>query len=113
MKNIIFALISVSILAGCSEPTPEDVAQKENEKRERIAAIEKYNQNSIDNPVFVGKTKNGDVITRAHVKYCTLCNSYESHYVYMVNGSTTDNYSEKIGKTTYKRVQANLNISEK
>lgn len=113
MKKIIFALFSLSVLAGCGDPTPEDVVQQETAKKERIAAIDAYNQNSIDNPVFVGKTKNGDVITRAHIKYCTLCNSYESHYVYMVNGSTTDNYNEKRGKTTYKQVQANLNISEK
>lgn len=106
MKKILFALISVSILAGCSEPTPEDITKQEDAKKERIAAIDAYNQNSINNPVFVGKTKDGDVITRAHIKYCTLCNSYESHYVYMVNGATTDNYSEKIGKTTYRRVQA-------
>lgn len=113
MKNIILALLTASILAGCSEPTPEDITKQEDAKKERIAAIDAYNQNSINNPVFVGKTKNGDVITRAHIKYCTLCNSYESHYVYMLNSSTTDNYTEKNGKTTYRRVQANLNISEK
>lgn len=106
MKSILVCLSAVLLLAGCSD-TPEEKAQYAKEKAERIVLIDSYNEKSLANPVVVGQTPSGAVVSRSHVKYvCDDCNGRypDDHYIYMVNGVTSDNYEYRSGKTRQDKV---------
>jgi hypothetical protein len=106
MKSILVCLCAVLLLSGCSD-TPEEKAQYAKEKAERIVLIDSYNEKSLANPVVVGQTPSGAVVSRSHVKYvCDDCNGRypDDHYIYMVNGVTSDNYEYRSGKTRTDKV---------
>lgn len=106
MKYILMSLLILVSLTGCSD-TPEEKAQYAKEKAERIVNIDTYNENSLANPVVVGQTPSGAIVFRSHVKYvCEDCNGKypDDHYIYMVNGVTSDNHEYRSGKTRKDKV---------
>lgn len=106
MKYILMSLLVLFSLTGCSD-TPEEKAQYAKEKAERIVLIDSYNEKSLANPVVVGQTPSGAIVSRSHVKYvCDECNGRypDDHYIYMVNGVTSDNYEYRSGKTRTDKV---------
>lgn len=107
----VFGILAIVSISGC-EGTPEEIAQKQKEFDEKVAVINKFNEKSLENPVVVGATKNGKIVTVAHLQYpnydCRTCYPYD-HYVYMVDGTTSDNYEYRSGKTRKQKVEVFLN----
>ena len=106
MKKILFACMAVLALSACSQ-TPEEKAASAKDRAERLVVIDSYNEKSLLNPTVVGKTPSGDVVSRSHIKFvCDSCNGYyhDDHYVYMVNGVTSDNYIFRSGKSRIEKV---------
>lgn len=106
MKYILMILLVLLSLTGCSD-TPEEKAQYAKEKAERVVNIDAYNEKSLANPVIVGQTPSGAIVFRSHIKYvCESCNGRfpDDHYIYMVNGVTSDNYEYRSGKTRTDKV---------
>lgn len=102
MKYILMIFLVVFSLTGCFSQTPEEKAQYAKEKAERVIVIDSYNEKSLANPVVVGQTPSGAVVSRSHLKYvCDECNGKypNDHYIYMVNGVTSNNYEDRSGKS--------------
>lgn len=109
--GVFAALAIVMSISGC-EGTPEEIAQEQKKFDDKVAAIDKFNEESLKNPIVVGVTKNGNIVTRAHLKYpdydCRNCYP-DNHYVYMIDGNTSDNYEYRSGKTRKQKVEVFLN----
>ena len=113
MKKILVVLFSTLFLSACSE-SQESKDTESYEKAEIKKAVDVYNVKSLANPQVIGKTPSGGIVYRSHIKFiCETCGGYypEDHYVYMVNGSTSNNYSYRSGKTTTQKVEVVLNES--
>lgn len=111
MFKICFALFAVLGLTACDN-SPEAVVKREKEQSEIRDSIKQFNKQSIENPVLVGTTKSGNDISVIHVQYvCDSCNANypDNHYIYFANGSTSDNYKYRSGKTTRNKVEVVLN----
>lgn len=114
MKSNVFkiclALVVTLGLTAC-DSSPEAVAERKLEQSEFRESIKNFNKQSIENPVVVGTTKSGNDISVVHVKYtCETCNAKypDNHYIYFANGTTSDNYEYRSGKTTRNKVEVVL-----
>ena len=107
MKKVLFACMAVLALSACSQ-TPEEKIESDKAKAERLVAIDSYNEKSLMHPVIIGHTPSGNVVSRSHIKFvCSDCNGYypDDHYVYMVNGVSSDNFTYRSGKKRIEQVQ--------
>lgn len=102
--------LTVFILLGCGQ-TPEEKIVFDKTRSDNVVRVSALNQKSLDNPVLVGRTKSGKTVTMATVGFiCPTCDGGrpEEHYIYMVDGVTTNNYSYQSGKTTVHKTEVML-----
>jgi hypothetical protein len=112
--NILKICLGFVIVFGLSacDNSPEAVAKRKSEQQELRNAIDSFNERNINNPITVGTTKSGNKISVSHVKYsCETCNpDYpDDHYIYFVDGTTSDNYTYRSGKIVRNKVEVVLN----
>lgn len=111
MKYIVITLLVTLSLSGCKR-SPEEQIEFEKVRAENVIRVDALNQKSFDNPVTVAKTKNGQVVTMAETFYiCDDCDGRypQSHYVYMVDGTVSENYIYRSGKSAFLRTEVSLN----
>jgi hypothetical protein len=111
MKYIVITLLIALSLSGCKR-SPEEQIEFEKVRAENVIRVDALNQKSFDNPVPVAKTKNGQVVTMAKTLYiCKDCDGRypDTHYVYMVDGTVSENYTYRSGKTSHLRTEVSLN----
>jgi len=111
MKYIVITLLIALSLSGCKR-SPEEQLVFEKTRAENVIRVDALNQKSFDNPVTVAKTKNGQVVTMAETFYiCDDCDGRypQSHYVYMVDGTVSENYIYRSGKSAFLRTEVSLN----
>lgn len=112
MKKIIFTLISVLALTACGPQTPEEIEKAKQAKIALDESVQVFNKNSLKNPVTIGETSDGSVVLLTHVKYicptCTRDYDVKDHYVYSVNGVTSNNYIVASGKSYIPHVEVNI-----
>jgi len=110
MKSILVCLCAVLFLAGCQR-TPEEQVAFETKRAANVIRVDELNQKNLSNPITVGKTKNGQLVTLANVKFiCETCdgNYPADHYVYMFDGTVSDNYTYRSGKASYQKTEVFL-----
>jgi hypothetical protein len=106
MKSILVCLCAVLLLTGCKR-SPEEQVEFETKRAANVIKIDEFNQKSLDNPMIVGKTKTGKIVSLANVKFiCETCDGRfpDNHYIYIVDGVTSDNYVYSSGKTRTAKV---------
>lgn len=98
MRYLLF--VSALLLAGCE--TPEEAAAA----RAGAAHLTKA---SLEAPVEVGVLPNQQTVKYVRVyQYRPNRSRPEEHHVYFVDGVTTTNWEEQVGKTTVDRVAVNI-----
>lgn len=110
MKYILISLLIIFSLTGCKRTVSEQVAF-EKTRAENIIRVNDLNQKSFDAPVTIAKNKNGQVVTMATTLYiCETCDGRypDTHYVYMVDGTVSENYTYRSGKTSHNRTEVFL-----
>lgn len=110
MKYIVITLLIALSLSGCKR-TPEEQLVFEKTRAENVIRVNALNQKSFESPITVAKNKNGQVVTMAPTQYiCETCDGRypETHYVYMVDGTVSENYTYRSGKTSHLRTEVFL-----
>lgn len=111
MKYIVITLLIALSLSGCKR-TPEEQLVFEKTRAENVIRVNALNQKSFEAPITVAKNKNGQVVTMVPTQYiCETCDGRypETHYVYMVDGTVSENYTYRSGKTSHLRTEVFLN----
>lgn len=114
MKYIVITLLIALSLSGCKR-SPEEQIEFEKVRAENVIRVDELNQKSFDKPVTVAKTKSGQLVTMAKTLYiCDDCDGRypDKHYVYMVDGVVSDNYTYRSGKSSYDRTEIYLKNSQ-
>ncbi len=112
MKKIIFAMLAVLTLTACQYDREQEIAQEKKERDQLVQSINEYNANSFKNPVLVGETSDGSKVFRTHIKFlCDTCRYYDlkNHYIYNVNGVTSNNHTLNSGKYSIDTVDITIN----
>lgn len=113
-KNVIISFILVVIVIGGYFIIRED-NRRFSERAVFIEQTPERNKKSIKNEEIIGFTNDGQEIKRTTVEYvknrCEGCGtSVETHYIYFVGKSVTDNAVVPSGKST--RIEPRVTISE-
>lgn len=114
MKYIVITLLIALSLSGCKR-SPEEQLVFEKTRAENVIRVNALNQKSFEAPITVAKNKNGQVVTMVPTQYiCETCDGRypETHYVYMVDGTVSENYTYRSGKTSRLRTEVFLNNSQ-